>query len=100
MLDTLHEDLNRVLKKPYTDGVENEGRPDAVVAKESWLMYLKRNQSIINDLMGGQYRSEVKCPDCENISVTFDPYLIFTVPIPSNESKKINLYCFFANYYR
>ena len=48
--------------------------------------------------MGGQYRSEVKCPDCLNISVTFDPYLIFTVPIPSNEAKKINLYFFYANY--
>ncbi len=50
--------------------------------------------------MGGQYRSEVKCPDCNNISVTFDPYLIFGVPIPSNEAKKINLYCFFSNYNR
>jgi ubiquitin C-terminal hydrolase len=57
MLDTLHEDLNRVINKPYTSGVENEGRPDEVVAKESWITYLKRNQSYINDLMGGQYRS-------------------------------------------
>lgn len=57
MLDTLHEDLNRVLQKPLTAGVENEGRPDEVVAKESWITYLKRNQSVINDLMGGQYRS-------------------------------------------
>ena len=51
--------------------------------------------------MGGQYRSEVKCPDCNNISVTFDPFLIFSVPIPStNEVKSINLYVFFANYER
>ena len=57
MLDTLHEDLNRVLKKPYTDAVDSNGRPDHVVARESWLNYLKRNQSIVNDLMGGQYRS-------------------------------------------
>lgn len=98
MLDTLHEDLNRVVKKPYTDEIENQGRPDSVVAKESWLNYLKRNQSIINDLMGGQYRSVVKCPDCLNVSVTFDPFLIFNVPIPSLEAKKINLYCFFVNY--
>lgn len=49
--------------------------------------------------MGGQYRSEVKCPDCMNISVTFDPYLIFSVPIPSkDEAKTINLYVFFSNY--
>lgn len=28
VLDTLHEDLNRVRKKPYTNCIENEGRPD------------------------------------------------------------------------
>lgn len=49
--------------------------------------------------MGGQYRSEVKCPDCNNISVTFDPFLIFSVPIPSShELKTINLYLFYHNY--
>ncbi len=98
ILDTLHEDLNRVVNKPLTAGVENEGRPDHVVAKESWITYLRRNQSKINDLMGGQYRSEVKCPDCNNISVTFDPFLIFAVPIPSCEAKSINLYYFYSNY--
>ena len=48
--------------------------------------------------MGGQYKSEVKCPDCKNISVTFDPFLIYSVPIPTNDAKSINLYLFFANY--
>lgn len=48
--------------------------------------------------MGGQYKSEVKCPDCNSISVTFDPFLIYSVPIPSNEAKSVNLYLFFANY--
>ena len=98
MLDTLHEDLNRVRQKPYTNSIDSDGRPDAVVAKESWFNYLKRNQSVVNDLMGGQYRSEVKCPDCNNISVTFDPFLIYSVPIPTNEAKTINLYLFFANF--
>lgn len=70
------------------------------MGKESWITYLKRNQSIINDLMGGQYRSEVKCPDCNNISVTFDPFLMFAVPIPSDDAKLINLYFFFTNFSR
>ena len=33
VLDTLHEDLNRVKKKPYTNCIENQGRPDYEVAK-------------------------------------------------------------------
>lgn len=31
MLDGLHEDLNRILKKPYIEEKEADGRPDAVV---------------------------------------------------------------------
>ena len=30
LLDGLHEDVNRIRKKPYTQAIEDEGRPDAV----------------------------------------------------------------------
>ena len=30
LLDGLHEDLNRIKKKPYTETVEDAGRPDEV----------------------------------------------------------------------
>ena len=30
LLDGLHEDLNRVKKKPYTETVDSDGRPDEV----------------------------------------------------------------------
>ena len=30
LLDGLHEDLNRVKKKPYTQTVDSDGRPDEV----------------------------------------------------------------------
>lgn len=33
MLDTLHEDLNRVRDKPYTNSVDSNDRPDNIVAK-------------------------------------------------------------------
>ena len=35
LLDGLHEDLNRVRKKPYVEAVESNNRPDEEVAKES-----------------------------------------------------------------
>lgn len=53
LLDSLHEDLNRVFKKPYVEQSESNNRSDAVVAKEHWEGHLKRNQSIIVDLMQG-----------------------------------------------
>lgn len=89
LLDGLHEDLNQIENKPSTQSVESAGRDDEIVALESWKTYLKRNQSIIVDLMQGQYRSEVVCPDCKRISVTFDPYLFLTVPLPTERHKLI-----------
>lgn len=53
VLDALHEDLNRVKKKPYIESAESNGRPDEVVAWEGWQNHLRRNQSVIVDLMHG-----------------------------------------------
>jgi ubiquitin C-terminal hydrolase len=36
LLDGLHEDLNQVYNKPATSAPDNNGRPDADVARESW----------------------------------------------------------------
>ena len=82
LLDGLHEDLNRVLTKPLTQPVESNGRPDAIVAAESWQRHLQRNQSVIVDLCQGQYKSCVVCPQCKKQSVTFDPFMVLSVPLP------------------
>ncbi len=52
-MDLIHEDLNEVTKKPYTELSEDANRPDAVIAKEFWDAFLARNRSIIVDLMYG-----------------------------------------------
>jgi ubiquitin carboxyl-terminal hydrolase 4/11 len=83
LLDSLHEDLNRVYKKPYVELSDSSNRPDALVANEHWDGHLKRNQSIIVDLMQGQYKSTLQCPNCNKISVTFDPFMSIPIPIPS-----------------
>ena len=51
IVDALHEDLNRVKKKPYVPNVEDEGRSDEIVAVESWQAFLKRNDSFFTDTM-------------------------------------------------
>ena len=82
LLDGLHEDLNRVHKKPITTAVESAGRPDVVVAKEAWERHLQRNQSVVVDLCQGQFKSKVVCPECSKESITFDPFLFLSLPIP------------------
>jgi len=40
---------------------------------------------LITDLLAGQYRSEIRCPDCQKISITFDPFLSLTLQFPRPE---------------
>ncbi|KAL5531349.1 hypothetical protein ACEPAG_4226 [Sanghuangporus baumii] len=85
LLDGLHEDLNRVLKKPYVEKPDWNGGGDkelVLLAKESWEGYKKRNDSVIVDLFQGQYRSTLICPECNKISITFDPFMYLTLPLP------------------
>lgn len=81
MLDLIHEDLNRVKKKPYVEMPESDGRPDEELSRLFWSGFLARNQSIIVDLMYGQLKSTVRCLECHNISISFDPFLTLSLPI-------------------
>lgn len=70
LLDGLHEDLNRVLKKPYVEKPDWEGGGDkelVQLAQKSWEGYMKRNDSVIVDLFQGQYQSTLVCPECQKV---------------------------------
>jgi ubiquitin carboxyl-terminal hydrolase 4/11/15 len=32
--------------------------------------------------MHGQFKGIVRCPDCDKLSITFDPYMSISLPIP------------------
>ncbi|CAI9097565.1 OLC1v1034027C1 [Oldenlandia corymbosa var. corymbosa] len=94
LLDGLHEDLNRVKSKPYIELKDIDGRPDDEVAEEHWRNHLLRNDSIIVDLYQGQYRSTLVCPVCKEKSVTFDPFMYLSLPLPSATMRQITLTIF------
>jgi hypothetical protein len=73
LLDGIHEDLNRVKKKPYVENVVGDGTNDVAVAAEAWDRYKMRNDSFVVDTFQGQMRSRVTCNECHNMSVSFDP---------------------------
>eukprot|EP01102_Stenamoeba_stenopodia_P004420 TRINITY_DN14731_c0_g1_i1.p1 TRINITY_DN14731_c0_g1~~TRINITY_DN14731_c0_g1_i1.p1 ORF type:complete len:660 (-),score=116.12 TRINITY_DN14731_c0_g1_i1:46-2001(-) len=83
LLDYVHEDFNRIVNKPYTESVEDKGKPDEEVARESWIKHLLRNNSIIVDLFHGLFKSTIECQVCHSISRAFDPFLFLSVPLPA-----------------
>jgi Ubiquitin carboxyl-terminal hydrolase len=87
LLDGLHEDLNRVRHKEYVEVADFDGTNDPEAAEDAWENHLKRNRSVIVDLFHGQLRSELTCPRCERVSVTFDPFAFLTVPLPLVNSR-------------
>ncbi|XP_074564910.1 ubiquitin carboxyl-terminal hydrolase 8-like isoform X2 [Curcuma longa] len=94
LLDGLHEDLNRVKQKPYVEVKDASGRPDEEVAEEYWANHLARNDSIIVDICHGQYRSTLACPVCNKLSVTFDPFIYLSLPLPSTKMRTMTVTVF------
>ena len=94
LLDSLHEDLNKVLKKPYIETKDlNNELSDEEMFKIKRDLYLCRNQSFISDIFYGFYKSTVFCPDesCKNISKSFEVFNMITLPLINEaEIRKID----------
>uniref|UniRef100_A0AAY4DWW5 Ubiquitin carboxyl-terminal hydrolase n=1 Tax=Denticeps clupeoides TaxID=299321 RepID=A0AAY4DWW5_9TELE len=92
LLDGLHEDLNRVKKKPYLSLRDADGRPDQIVAKEAWTNHRLRNDSVIVDIFHGLFKSTLVCPECSKVSVTFDPFCYLTLPLPMKKDRTMEMF--------
>ena len=98
LLDSLHEDLNRITNKPYIvleEQKENEYDSDA--SKRWWDSYKKREDSIIIDLFHGQFKSKITCLKCKKSSISYEPYLFLGLPIPQVIKEQKIIKFFFGN---
>ncbi|KAI1098207.1 UCH-domain-containing protein [Jackrogersella minutella] len=88
LLDGLQEDLSRIKKKPYiekpdsTDEMVNNPSAIRQMAEQVWDITKKRDDSVIADLFTGLYKSTLVCPECQKVSITFDPFNNLTLPLP------------------
>ena len=83
--------MNRIHKKPFVQKIESKGRPDDLIASESWRRFLLRNDSELVDRCYGQLKSHVTCANCRNESVTFEAYSSISLPIPIKNTKPIDI---------
>uniref|UniRef100_A0A8B9LH89 Ubiquitin carboxyl-terminal hydrolase n=1 Tax=Astyanax mexicanus TaxID=7994 RepID=A0A8B9LH89_ASTMX len=92
LLDGLHEDLNRVKNKEYIELRDADGRPDQEVAEEAWRNHRRRNDSVIVDTFHGLFKSTLVCPECQKVSVTFDPFCYLSVPLPISKERVMEVF--------
>ena len=91
-LDGLHEELNKFKSKSEEKKIpENKQLDNRPEYQKYWKEYLLKNQSIIVDLFAGQLKSNVICPCCNNISVSFDSFMILSLPIPQIFKQEITI---------
>ncbi len=94
LLDILHEDTNRVRKKPYVEKPEQEeNESDEVAADKAWDLHLQREDSRVLENFMGQVKSRLECPvqGCGRISTTFDPSMYLSVPLPGSTDRAIKV---------
>ena len=98
LLDSLHEDLNRITNKPYLELEEQkQNENDSEASKRWWDYYKKREDSIIIDLFHGQFKSKITCSKCKKSSITYEPFIFLGLPIPSQKENYIIIKFFFGD---
>ena len=78
--------------KPFVEILESDNTQDESIPKKSWYNHLQRNQSVLVDLLHGQFKSQLTCPECHRVSITYDPFMSVSVPIPYKKQKEIELF--------
>nr|XP_006821984.1 PREDICTED: uncharacterized protein LOC100369578 [Saccoglossus kowalevskii] len=58
-------------------------------AEKEWHKYLQRNRSVIIDTFQGQFKSTVICSSCDHVSVTFEPFMYLSLPLPHGMERQI-----------
>ena len=99
-LSLLSEDLNKTDKKEYKQLKEKgNDETDFECAKRFWDLHIKLNDSIVSDLFSGLLKSEVHCPNCNFINITFDPFNTLTLPIPKSRDLNMDFQCYYIPNY-
>ena len=94
LLDKLHEDLNRVLRKPLV--VDKDFDPAACSEAAYFARwqagFRSRNDSKVVDLFFGAFRSETKCPTCGYFGVRYEPFSMLSLPVKPPEGAEVSFY--------
>ncbi|KAF6211259.1 hypothetical protein GE061_014376 [Apolygus lucorum] len=61
------------------------------IGEEHWRTHLATNRSVIVDTFQGQFKSTVVCSSCNFVSVTYEPFMYLSVPLPNALQRQISV---------
>ncbi|KAK2581563.1 hypothetical protein KPH14_005214 [Odynerus spinipes] len=64
---------------------------DELEADKHWAKHLRCNNSIIVDTFQGQFKSTVVCAVCKHVSVTYEPFMYLSVPLPHAMERQLTV---------
>lgn len=96
LIDSLHEDLNRVDKKKKNIINDEKSNNEEIQSQIEWYNFKKLNQSVLIDLFYGQFKSLIYCPNinCQTVSKSFEPFFCISLPVETRNE----VVCFFLFY--
>ena len=89
LLDGLSEDVNLVHEKPYIENPDSENRSDEELANIWWSNHLQRENSVVQALFTGQFKSVIRCGNCEHSSARFEPFNSLSLPLLEDHTQTL-----------
>ena len=68
---------------------ENSLESEARRADDYWEDWVSKNNTVISSTFQGLFKSTVICEECSYVSVTYEPFMYLTVPIPRVSTRSI-----------
>ena len=100
-LDTLHEDLNKVVVRKYETHKDWKGEQASDYSQLMFQAHLRRNNSFIVDYFHGQFYSKIECPEseCGHLAINCEPFNMISLNLShTNSVLAFNFYYFPASY--
>uniref|UniRef100_A0A6A7G8A6 ubiquitinyl hydrolase 1 n=1 Tax=Hirondellea gigas TaxID=1518452 RepID=A0A6A7G8A6_9CRUS len=87
LADWLHNDLNQGQTRlpPMSEQNHSIGTPDHIAAQEVQTELNSRDRSVVRKLFYGLHRNVILCKTCNERSLTFEPFFVLTLSLPSND---------------
>ena len=89
--DTMNNQVHKIKTsrpRTYEEILDDPNLSGEEKGKQCLDVYLSKDNSFITDLFLGQFRSTLQCCVCCHESITFEPFWLISVPIPSSKDWK------------